>query len=257
MRFSIIIPAHNEERRISKTLEEYGKFFSGKLKKEFEIIVVLNACSDNTLGIVKKFQKKYSQIKYLEFRQAGKGFAITGGFKTAKGDLIGFVDADGSTSAEEYYRLIERICNADGIIASRYIKGAVVSPKQSLQRIIVSRIFNFMIRALFLMNYKDTQCGAKIFRKEAVRKILPALGITHWAFDVDLLYQMKRNGFKVKEVSTIWKDREYSKLNFLKAGPNMALSIIRLRLIYSPFKFIIKAYDLLPESLKFRSMFNK
>jgi glycosyltransferase involved in cell wall biosynthesis len=245
MNVSIVIPAHNEERRISKTLDEYGKFFSKKYKKEFEIVVVLNACSDNTLQIASKFRKKYPQIKILNFEQAGKGFAIIEGFKAAKGDLTGFVDADGATSAEEYYKLVGKIDDYDGIIASRYLKGSVVYPKQSMQRIFVSRIFNFMIRALFSMNYKDTQCGAKIFKKAAIKKVLPHLGITKWAFDVDLLYQMKRAGFKIMETPTVWMDKEYSKLNFAKAGPNMALSIIRLRLVYSPFKFVIRFYDLL------------
>jgi glycosyltransferase involved in cell wall biosynthesis len=254
IKLSIIIPAHNEEKRISNTLEEYGKFFSKKYKKDFEIIVVLNACSDNTLQVVSKFRKKYPQIKTLNFKQGGKGFAITEGFKVAQGDLIGFADADCSTSAEEFYKLILRANNFDGVIASRYVKGSIVYPKQSIQRIIVSRIFNFMIRALFLMNYKDTQCGAKVFKKKAVKAVLPNLGITHWAFDVDLLYQMKRRKFKIIEAPTVWRDKEYSKLNFVKAGPSMALAILRLRLIYSPFRFIIRAYDLLPEKIKLKNL---
>jgi len=250
MKTSIVIPAYNEEKRILGTLDDYGSFFKKKYGKNFEIIVVLNGCSDDTLGIVKKAKKKYPQIKILNFKQAGKGFAIIEGFKAAKGELIGFTDADDATSAEEFNKLIEKIDRYSGIIASRYIKGAIVRPKQSIQRIVVSRIFNFMIRALFLMNYKDTQCGAKIFRKEAVKAVLPCLGITKWAFDVDLLYQMKRQGFKIGEVPTIWSDKEYSKLNFANAGPNMALSIIRLRMIYSPFRFIVRAYDLLnPQKL--------
>ena len=94
-KLSVVIPAYNEEKRIHRTLDSYAKFFSKKVK-DFEIIVVLNNCNDNTLKIVKNFKNK--KIKYLNFKEAiGKGGAILEGFKVAKGDLIGFVDADMAT----------------------------------------------------------------------------------------------------------------------------------------------------------------
>src|SRR3989344_8183585 len=110
MKISIIIPAYNEEKRIGRTLEEYLKFFSIKKKQEkirnFEILVVINNTKDRTEEIVKEKQKKCMELRYLNFKQGGKGFAITEGFKDAlKRDnkLIGFVDADMSTSPEEYF----------------------------------------------------------------------------------------------------------------------------------------------------------
>ena len=112
-RISIIIPAHNEEKRIGRILKKYSKFFREK-KEFFVIIVVLNACKDNTLGVVKEFQKKFKEIKFLEFEQAGKGFAIIEGFKEALRkdfELIGFVDADMATPPEAFYALIENIKN--------------------------------------------------------------------------------------------------------------------------------------------------
>ncbi|MBS3124568.1 glycosyltransferase [Candidatus Woesearchaeota archaeon] len=254
---SIIIPAYNEEKRIGKTLEEYGKFFK-KLKKErkiknFEILVVINNTKDRTPEIVDNYSKKYHEIKSLNFLQGGKGFATIEGFKEAlKGnnELIGFVDADMASSPEAFYELIKNMGNFDGIIGSRYVKGAVVNPKQSIQRIIVSRIFNFLIRCLFFFPYKDTQCGIKLFKKEALKKIIPELIITKWAFDVDLLYCLKRNNFKIKEYPTVWGNKEYSKINFLKAGPLMALAIIRLRILNSPFRNFIKIYDKMPKWIK-------
>lgn len=239
---SIIIPAHNEEKRITKTLDAYCELF-----KDDEIIISLNACTDKTLDIVKTHQMIYSNLKYIESPIGAKGHAVIEGFKVAKGDYIGFVDADSSTTAEEYYRLYTNLINYgpnyDGIIASRYMKGSDVSPKQSFRRIVVSRIFNTFVKCMLWLPYHDTQCGAKIFKREAILKVLPDLKTTKWAFDIDLLYQMKRNIFKVQEVPTVWSDKEYSKLNFLKAAPNMFLAIMRLRLLYSPFKFIVNIYN--------------
>jgi len=256
MKLSIVIPAYNEEKRIGKTLEEYLKYFK-ELKKsdniDFEIVVVINCSTDKTEDIVKNFSKKNSELKYFVLKQKGKGIAIIEGFKDSlkrKNDLIGFVDADMATSPCAYYDLIKNIGNYDGIIGSRYIKGSVVSPKQSFKRIIASRIFNTLIRLLFFLKYNDTQCGAKIFKREAIEKNINLLIITRWAFDVDLLYNLGKNNFKIREYPTVWSDKEYSHVNFLVTGPKMALAIIRLRLINSKFKDFIRLYDKLPEKLK-------
>jgi len=256
-KISIIIPAYNEEKRISETLEEYGKFFTNlkKIKKlDSEILIVINNTQDKTEELVKAYQKKYKMIKYLNFKKGGKGFAIIEGFKEALKDkentLIGFVDADLATGPDAFYDLVKNINSFDGIIASRYIPGAKVNPKQTWKRVFVSRIFNFLIRIIFLMPYRDTQCGAKLFKRKAIEETCNELGITQWAFDIDLLYKMRKSGFKINEFPTIWADKQYSKINFMKAGPRMVLAIIRLRLINSKIKFLIRGYDMFPDWMK-------
>jgi len=218
---AIVIPAYNEEKRIGNTLESYGKFFEDRKNKffDFEIIVVINNTTDKTEEIVKIYSKKYKEIKYLNFRQGGKGFAIIEGFKEAlkkEFDLIGFVDADMSTRPEAFYDLIKSMGNYDGVIASRAIRNARVYPKQSLLRRFVSRIFNFLVRVMFMMNYRDTQCGAKIFKRKSLEIIIEKLGMTQWAFDVGLLYQMEINGLRIKEIPTVWRDVDFSKLKVKK-----------------------------------------
>lgn len=244
MNLSIIIPAYNEEQRIEKTLESYSNFYSKKLKTDFEIIVVLNGCIDNTLGIVSEYSKKRKFIKHYNFKERiGKGGAIIEGFKAAKGSLIGYVDADLATSPEAFYDLIEKIRGYDGIIASRYLKNSIVSKKQPIQRIIASRIFNVLVRIIFDMKFHDTQCGAKLFKKNAIDSIKNDLGITQFSFDIDLLYRLKLKGFKIAECPTIWNDQKDSKLVLKKTVPNMFFSIVRLRLLYSRLKFMVTAYD--------------
>ncbi len=246
---SIIIPAYNEEKRIKETLEQNLKFFK-ELKKnkilDFEIIVAVNGSKDKTIDIVKYFAKKNKELKYLNLKRGAKGYAVIEGFKEAlKSDssLIGFKDADMATKPEAYYELIKNIGNADGIIASRYLRGAIINPKPTLERIFASRIFNFMIRIILGLKFNDTQCGAKLFKRNVLEKTIPKLTFSQLAFDVDILYNMKKLGFKIKEIPTTWSDEEYSKVNFSKAGPWMALAIIRLRILNSPLKSLIKIYD--------------
>lgn len=250
MKVAIIMPAYNEEKRIGRTLEAYGKFFSEKKKignLDYQIIVVINNTTDKTEEIVKEAKKDCKDIRYLNFKRGGKGFAITEGFKEAikeKFDLIGFVDADLSTSPEYFYDLIDKIEDYDGIIASRYIKGAIVKPKQKVMRIIASRVFNFIVRVLFLIPYKDTQLGAKLFKRKAIEKILPNLGITLWAYDVDLLYNAKIDNMRIREVATVWQDSAYSHIDLKKSSIQMLFSVLRLRIVHSKFKRImLKAFN--------------
>tara|TARA_Y100000034_G_scaffold35323_1_gene43317 strand:- start:396 stop:1097 length:702 start_codon:yes stop_codon:yes gene_type:complete len=224
-KLSIIIPAYNEENRIETTLRKYAEFFKGE-----EIYVIINGCKDNTLGVVERVVKDYTNIKYANFEEAiGKGGAVIEGFKLVKGDLKGFVDADLCTSPEAFKELVDNIENYDGIVASRYVKGARILTPQPLLRRISSRIFNLMIKLLFFMNYKDTQCGAKVFRKEAIIVVRNLMKEKKWAFDVELLYLMKKNNFKVKEYPTIWRESGDSRLNLKKVGPEMFLSLLKLR----------------------------
>ena len=248
MRFSIIIPAYNEEKRIGETLESYCEFFDKKI--DYQLLVVINGTSDNTEGVVKQYQKKYRQIEYLNFKQGGKGFAIIEGFKESLRndfDFIGFVDADMATPPESFYDLIKKIPFYDGVIASRWREDSYIKTKQTLLRKITSQGFNFLTRSILFLPYNDTQCGAKLFKRKALESVVDGLGITKWAFDIDLLCRLKSRKFKVIEIPTVWEDKKESKLNLTKVPFQMFASIIRLRLIYSPFSFIVKLYDKLPK----------
>src|SRR3989344_7197111 len=241
---SIIIPAYNEEKRIEKTAEDYIKYFK---KYDYELIIIPNGCKDKTEDIVKKLSKKNKQIKYKIIKEAvGKGGAIKEGFRIAQGKLIGFVDADNSTKPREFEDLIKNIGKYDCIIASRYIKGAIVKPKQKITRIIASRAFNFLVRMLFGLKIHDTQCGAKLFKKQAIKNTIPKLDITKWAFDVDLLLKLKQQHYKIKEYPTKWEDRLGSGLRLHKQIPEMFLGLTRLKLVNSKLKFIVNIYDKLP-----------
>jgi glycosyltransferase involved in cell wall biosynthesis len=254
---SIVIPAHNEEKRIRRMLEGYGKFFSEKKKKKeiknFEILIVINNTKDKTENIVKEFSRKYKELRYLNFKQGGKGFAIIEGFKDAlkrNNELIGFVDADMSTSPEAFYNLIKEIDGYDGVIADRWDKRSKIK-KQSLFRRFISRGYNFIVRTLFLLNYSDTQCGAKLFKREILKNNINKIVSSQWNFDVALLFCLKKeSNARIKSIPTVWEDEIGSKINLKRTPMLMFISSIRLRLIHSPFRFIVRAYRKLPESLK-------
>ncbi|MEK7158040.1 MAG: glycosyltransferase [Patescibacteria group bacterium] len=237
MKLTIIIPAYNEEKRISGMLEDYLATFS----RDVEFWVVLNGCRDQTRQVVEAFASRFANLHFADIPEAiGKGGAIIEGFRRASGDVIAYVDADGSTQANELRRLIGEMGDADGVIASRWIAGATVSNRKSVMRKIGSRGFHFFIKLLFVLPYHDTQCGAKIFRASAISRILPHLHVTDMAFDVDLLYWVHRMNFRIREIPTVWEDQEGSAtlgnpVIFVKASWKMVRSVVRLRLKHSPF----------------------
>ena len=237
MKTLIIIPAHNEEKRIGETLEDYGSFFRSK---DFKILVVINNTKDKTEEIVKSYCKKYKNITYLNFKEGGKGFAIQEGFKYGLKndyDYIGFTDADNSTNPQEFYFLLKNLSRGNhGFIGSRYLPDSIIYPKQPFIRILMSRVFNFVVRSLFLFKFRDTQNGAKVFKKEAIKQIINKLSITQWAFDIDLLYQLNKQGFKIIEFPILWRNKEGSKINVIRSSLQMFFAVLQLRLLNSPFK---------------------
>lgn len=250
------MPAYNEEKRIGYTLNKYISYFKrlkDNNKLDFEILVVINNTNDRTEEIVKEFANKYNEIIYLNFERGGKDFALIEGFKNAlkrNNDLIGFVDSDCATPPNAYYDLIKNMDGYDGVIADRKNKNSVISPKQNLYKIVRGRIFNILIRVLFLFPYRDTQCGAKLFTKETIKNILPRLGISNWCFDVEILFYCRQQKLKINSIPTIWSDIEGSNFDGIKIPGRMFFSIVRLRLYYSPLHFIVLFHGKLPTKLK-------
>lgn len=210
----IIIPAYNEEQRIQNTLQAYIKYFSEK-PEHTTFLVVANNCSDHTAQIVENIAEHNKHVALLDLKPGGKGFAVKQGFLWALDknfDLIGFVDADMATLPQYFYDLILACKNNDGAIASRYLKGAVIEPSRPWGRVIGGKIYNWMLRSMLGLPYKDTQCGAKVFTKDTIEKIAPAMEEIGWSFDLELLYLCKLYDKHVAEIPTTWSDQPGSHL---------------------------------------------
>jgi len=225
---SLIIPAYNEENRILPVIEGFWNYFD-KNMKEFEILIVANGCVDDTVKVVKENFSGYKNIRLvISVKKLGKGGAVLEGFKRAKGELVGFSDADKSVSPEDFDRLFSCLREKDCAVGSRKIKGSNITIKQSFARRFSSRAFNMIIRILFGLNIKDTQCGAKVFRKEVIDRVAPQMKSTGYEFDVELLWRTKKNGFGIAEVPITWGHSEESKFS-LAYAPQMLFSLLKLR----------------------------
>jgi len=233
----LLIPAYNEADRIEPVLRDYAVYFQQHYAGKFQLVVILNGCRDNTLGVVQRVAAEFPSIRALEFKDPiGKGGALIEGLKLASlADLVGYVDADGATPPRAFHELVKRMDEADCVIGSRWVSGAILHQEQTRKRQFASRAFHLIVQFLFWMNIRDTQCGAKVMRREAIEEIHSRLRIADMAFDINLLYSLKHAGYRILEVPTEWTDKIGSKVTLGRTSLVMLLSAIRIRLIYSPF----------------------
>jgi len=234
----LLIPAYNEEHRIEPVLRDYARFFRENYTGNFQLVVVLNGCTDNTIGVVRRVAAEYLTIRALEFKAPiHKGGALIEGFKlAAAGELIGYVDADGATTPAAFLELVRHIGDADCVVGSRWLPESVIHQAQTGNRQFASRVFHAIVQLLFRLNIHDTQCGAKVMKREVVEKIHSNLCIADLAFDINLLVAIKYAGFRIREVPTEWTDKAGSKVtaSLFRSSLTMLLSVIRIRLIYWP-----------------------
>lgn len=206
---TIVIPAHNEAGRISPMLSSYIEHFRGRA----QLMPVLNGCTDDTKVVVDDIVASLAagdMVTVIDIADPiGKAGAVYEGFRLATTAAVGFVDADGSTPSYEFERLFHELHGVDGVIGSRRMPHSHVANRTVVRRFI-SWTFAEIARASLRMPYRDTQCGAKIFRTAAVQSVLPHLTVKNSAFDLDLLIQLKRAGYTVKEEPTYWVDNSSS-----------------------------------------------
>lgn len=224
LKSSIIVPAYNEEKRIKSTILKLVQEFPDK-----EIIVVCDG-QDETQHIINNLSLKFPNIILLIFKsRLGKGGALVQGFKAAKGQEICFVDADESISSSDLKGMFLALNGIDGVIASRRVKGSKILIDQPWKRRLASRAFNILVRIIFGLPFKDTQCGAKIFKRNTIFHILDEIKTTGFEIDVELLWRMKNKGYTIIEYPITWKHSEGSKFT-LSHSKDMLISLLKTRL---------------------------
>ncbi len=225
MSFDIVIPAHDEERRIDRTLHAYRTGFP---QADVRFHVALDGCRDHTADVVAAHALDDGRVVLHQFPKLGKGGVLMEAFRRCDADLIGFVDADCATPPSEMARLTEHASGVDGVIASRRLPASFTPGRRPCARRLTSSGFAWGVRRLFHLPYADTQCGAKVLRRDVVDRVVPLLSSRDFLFDVDLLIVARRLGFRIVELPTIWIDQAGSKLRAWHDAGRMLSSALRL-----------------------------
>ena len=230
---SIIVPAYNEEIRLVPTMDRLIAWSSNQPFKT-EILVVDDGSKDDTCGLVQRYCAPYPNVRLLRNgRNRGKGFSVGHGVSRAEGELILFTDADLSTPIEEFTKLESSLGRADVAIGSRAQPESQLEQRQPFYREGMGRMFNFLVRTLVFPGINDTQCGFKLFRSEAAKKIFARRRIDGFAFDVEILYIARRLEMTVVEVPITWSNDDASRVHPVKHSIQMLRDIMRVRRIHS------------------------
>lgn len=228
---SIIIPAYNEEKRVLPTLAKIGAYLS-KRGFPYEIIIVDDGSTDNTLHMVKNFACSHNHIAVLaNERNSGKGYSVKKGMLSAKGKYIFFTDADLSTPIEEIEKCLPYLTDGyDVVIGSRSLPESDITIHQPWYREKMGKIFNFMVHMVLIQGIVDTQCGFKGFKKEVVKTVFTRCSIDGFSFDVEALYLARKFNFKIKELPIRWENSALSKVNPVRHSLQMFKDLFLIKI---------------------------
>lgn len=217
MYLSWIIPSHNEEKRIEKTIREVDVYLRSKnFPGGYEVIVADSFSQDRTSEIVKNLQAQISNLQLLVVENKGKGFAVKQGALAAKGDIRLFSDADNATSPDHFDKMIPFFNEGyDVVISSRSPRdaaGASEDIPESFLRRTAGKAGNLIIQIFAVPGIWDTQNGFKAFRTKAAHDIFSRLRMTGFSFDIEVLAIARRLGYKIGIIPVNWKHDPESKV---------------------------------------------
>jgi len=228
---TIVIPAYNEALRVGRTLEDVRKYAASR-PFETEIVLVDDGSSDRTLGLFREFQSVRPGTQVLSNAvNRGKGFSVRRGVLEAHGQVVLFTDADLSAPIEEADNLLAALDSesADAAIGSRALDRTLIGVHQPWRREYAGRFFNLLVRLFTGLKIHDTQCGLKLFRRDATRRAFELQRVDGFGFDPELLFLIQRFGGKIVEVPVRWNDNPATKVHFLRDSAHMLLDLIVLR----------------------------
>lgn len=237
---SVIVPAYNEEIRIPSMLDECLDYLECRSKSDinfsYEVIIVDDGSSDATTKVALNYTKRYGseKIRVLTLiKNRGKGGAVRLGMLSARGRNLLFADADGATKFSDIEKLEKEMSSTivdnpkSVVIGSRAHLEKQAIATRSFFRTILMYGFHFLVWFFGVRTVRDTQCGFKLFTRDAAWHIFSALHVERWAFDVELLYIAEKTNMAIKEVAVNWTEIEGSKLvpfwSWLQMGIDLVL----------------------------------
>ena len=219
---SIIIPAHNEEKRLPPTLEQVFAFLD-RQNYEAEVLVIENGSTDRTYKVAQSFASQHKNLRVIHADGRGKGLAVQRGMLDAHGQYRLMCDADLSMPVDEIAKFLSHTDSGfDIAIASREAPGAV-RYDEPRYRHLGGRLINLIIRLLILPGLQDTQCGFKCFRADVANDLFKRQTLMGWSFDIELLFIARQHGYRMIEIPIDWYYRSESKVN----APRDAMRMIR------------------------------
>jgi len=238
---SVIIPAYNEEKRISNTLLDIDKYLS-KQDYSYEIIVVSDGSKDKTVKIVKKFSDLIKHLSVIDNKKNhGKGWVVRQGLLEAKGKYRVFMDADNATTIDHFEKMIPLFEKGYKVVIGSRDKKDAKDAKQAVAQSFLKRQLgnfgNILIQLLAVSGIWDTQCGFKAFTDKATNDIFKRCLIDRWGFDIEALAIARKLGYDIGIIPVNWVNDPHSMVS-LKSYLNTFQELFRIK-----WNLITRKYD--------------
>lgn len=239
---SIVVPCYNESARLPIMLEDATKFLREKFAKSWEMLLVDDGSRDDTVETAVSWIKSQPDatnlMKHIKItklvKNRGKGGAVTHGMKHSAGNLVLFADADGASRFADVQSLCDAINKPLGVAVGS--RAHLVKTEAVVKRTFIR---NFLMYGLHTLLYvfgirtiRDTQCGFKLFTRDACKLIFPYVHTERWIFDVEVLIIAMRKNIPVVEVPISWHEVAGSKIDLARDSLLMAIDLVVIRFAY-------------------------
>lgn len=234
---SIVIPAYNEQARLPRTVLETIRWCTTQ-NLNFELVISDDGSRDETLELARLFEEGDARVRSLACPHMGKGSAVRMGMLNTKGQYVLFMDADGATPMGEIPKLLAALKKgSDVAIGSRVAQDpGEVEVKTPIHRKIIGRVFAFFVNLFAVEGIGDTQCGFKMFRREAAYAIFSRQKTAGFAFDVEILFLARRLSLTITEIPVNWVAQAGSKVNLVTDSMKMLWDISLIRWLHRRFQ---------------------
>jgi dolichyl-phosphate beta-glucosyltransferase len=228
---SVVLPAFNEAARLPPFLETVRRWLQGRYDDRHEVIVVDDGSFDGLADLLARRETEWTQLRVIRHPEnRGKGAAVRTGMLAASGDLLLFADADGATPIEEASRLAAAIAaGADVAVGSRLMAGPGAARSRQWFRGLAGRAFAAVARLMLRLPVRDTQCGFKMFRRDAGRRLFSLARETGYLFDLEILALARQLGYRVVEVPVSWTEKSGGHFHPARELPKVLAALWRLR----------------------------
>lgn len=221
---SVVIPAYNEAARVVPGLRRAASYLAGR-GTLYELLVVDDGSRDETAALAEREGARV--VRHAANR--GKGAAVRTGLAAAAGERVLISDADFSTPIEELAKLEGRLAAADLVLGSRAVDDSRILERQPFYRETMGKVFNRLVRLLGVRGFRDTQCGFKLLRGAAARRLVTGLTVDGFAYDVELIWLAQRAGLRVEEVGVVWSNSPDSRVDPLRSSLGMIRDVLLIR----------------------------
>lgn len=236
---SIIFPSYNEMKNIKRGVLDKAVAYLDSVGWQYELLLADDGSTDGTAQALADFASTHDHTQYLAMPHRGKGPTVLQALRQSKGDVRLFSDFDQATPLTEIEKLLPYIEDgAQIVVGSREVQGSE-RKREPFHRHLMGKGFNFFVNLIAIQGIHDTQCGFKLFTKEACSALIDKVyiysgkgkltGAFTGAFDVELLYLAKKKKLRIAEVPINWTYAKTDRVDPIKDSLRMLIDILRIR----------------------------